>query len=53
MPAATVTSDGCGYSALLKSAGADCWGDNFEGALGSGSGEGYSDVPVVVVGLGK
>ena len=53
---ASVTSlvgGGDGYCALLKNAGADCWGDNFEGALGSGTGQGYSDVPVVVAGLGK
>jgi hypothetical protein len=50
---ASLVGGGDGYCALLKNASADCWGDNFEGALGSGSGQGYSDVPVVVVGLGR
>jgi alpha-tubulin suppressor-like RCC1 family protein len=49
----SLVGGGDGYCALLKNAGADCWGDNFEGALGSGTGQGYSDVPVVVAGLGK
>jgi alpha-tubulin suppressor-like RCC1 family protein len=50
---ASLVGGGDGYCALLKDARADCWGDNFEGALGAGSGQGYSDVPVVVAGLGK
>jgi alpha-tubulin suppressor-like RCC1 family protein len=44
---------GDGYCALLKSGGAECWGDNFEGALGAGSPQGYSSVPLPVVGLGS
>lgn len=44
---------GDGYCALLKNGGAECWGDNFEGALGAGSAQGYSNVPLPVVGLGS
>jgi hypothetical protein len=50
---ASLVGGGDGYCALLRNASADCWGDNFEGALGAGSGQGYSDVPVVVAGLGR
>jgi alpha-tubulin suppressor-like RCC1 family protein len=49
---ASLVGGGDGYCAVLKDSSADCWGDNFEGALGAGSAAGYSDIPIVVVGFG-
>jgi alpha-tubulin suppressor-like RCC1 family protein len=49
--AVSLASEGDGYCALLRSGRAKCWGDNFDGALGDGSHEPYSNVPVTVKGL--
>jgi hypothetical protein len=40
-----------GYCALLGSGGAQCWGYNYEGGLGDGSGGKASNVAVTVKGL--
>ncbi len=49
--AISLVSDGVAYCALLRGGGVECWGDNTYGALGNGSGEAFSDVPVKLKGL--
>ena len=54
--AASLASDGIGYCALLRSGGAECWGNNSFGELGDNSKPNPktnlgSDVPVTVKGL--
>jgi alpha-tubulin suppressor-like RCC1 family protein len=46
-----LASDGTSFCAQLKSGGAQCWGSNADGALGSGSTAASSGVPVAVRGL--
>ncbi len=46
-----LASDGTSFCAQLKSGGAQCWGSNADGALGSGSTAASSNVPVAVQGL--
>ncbi len=40
-----------GYCAVVATGGVDCWGLNVEGELGNGTADGYSDVPVAVIGI--
>jgi len=49
--AISLVSDGAGSCALLANGGAECWGNNFFGGLGSGGTERSSNVPVAVKGL--
>ena len=55
--AASLASAGDGYCAVLTSGGVDCWGDNSEGELGTGSDTGpncsgyCSNVPVAATGI--
>ncbi len=46
-----LASDGTSFCAQLKSGGAQCWGDNSDGALGNGSTAESSSVPLAVRGL--
>jgi len=51
-PALSLTTDlDSSYCVVLRSGGAECWGYNLDGALGSGGDETASDVPVAVEGV--
>lgn len=51
--ATSLVTDGTGWCALLGSGDVDCWGDNSDGALGTGSAKAFSRVPVPVKGLSR
>lgn len=46
-----LASDGSSFCAQLKTGGAECWGSNADGTLGSGGTAAFSSVPVAVRGL--